>query len=66
QPLVSVEAVIALIGSTTTTAGLKVICAKDERTYELGVKVGDEDLARVNIKNEPAYPSWNYSISPRE
>jgi hypothetical protein len=66
QPLVSVEAVIALIGSTTTTAGLKITCVKDEQAYELGVKVSDEDLARVNIKNEPACPSWNYSISPRK
>jgi transposase len=66
QPLISVEAVVVLIGSTTTTAGLKVICVKDERTYELGVKVSDEDLARINIKNEPTCPSWNYSISPRK
>jgi len=30
QPLVSIETIINLIGNTTTTSGLKVICVKDE------------------------------------
>jgi len=66
QPLISVEAVVTLIGSTTTTAGLRIICVKDERAYELGVKVSDEDLVNLKIKNEPTCPTWNYLISPRK
>ena len=66
QPLISVEAVITLIGSTTTTTGLKIICVKDERAYELGVKVNDEDFAKINIENEVTCPVWNYSISPHK
>ena len=64
QPLISVEAVITLIGTTTTTTGLKIICVKDESTYELGVKVSEEDFATISIKNEITCPAWNYLISP--
>lgn len=63
QPLISVETIITLIGSTVTTAGLKIICVKDDSTYELGIKVSDEDYAAINIKNESICPNWNYIIS---
>ena len=66
QPLVSVEAIITLIGSTTTTTGLKIVCIKDDRVYEIGVKVSDEDFASINIENETTCPSWNYMIYPCE
>jgi transposase len=64
QPLINVETVISLIGSTTTTTGLKIICAKDDIIYELGIKVSDEDFARINIEYERICPAWNYTISP--
>jgi len=64
QPLINVETVITLIGSTTTTTGLKIICVKDDSVYELGLKVSDEDFENICIKNERTCPLWNYSISP--
>ena len=64
QPLISVEAVIQLIGSTTTTTGLKIVCVKDETVYEIGIKVSDKDFAAINIKDETTLPTWNYIISP--
>jgi hypothetical protein len=66
QPLISVETVITLIGSATTTVGLKIICVKDDSIYEIGIKVSDEDFSAINIKNEPTCPNWNYVISPRK
>jgi hypothetical protein len=66
QPLISVETVITLIGSTTTTTGLKIKCVKDDSNYALGIKVSDEDFATINIKNELTCPDWNYIISPRK
>jgi len=66
QPLISVEAVISLIGSTTTTTGLKITCVKDERAYELGIKVSDEDFARISMVNEAICPAWNYIILPNK
>jgi transposase len=64
QPLISIEAIISLIGSTTTTTGLKVICVRDEREYKIGIKVSDEDFANINIMNLKTCPTWNYIISP--
>jgi hypothetical protein len=64
QPLINVETVITLIGSTTTTTGLKIICVKDDSIYELGLKVSDEDFENINIKNELTCPAWNYTIFP--
>ena len=66
QPLISVEAVIQLIGSTTTTTGLKIICVKDETVYEIGVKVSDMDFASIKIKKLKTLSDWNYIISPKK
>ena len=66
QPLVSIEAVIDLIGSTTTTTGLKVICKKDDNIYEIGKKVSDEEFNKINLKGEDIFPEWNYIISPNK
>jgi transposase len=66
QPLISVETVIQLIGSTTTTTGLKILCVKDDTVYEIGVKVSDTDFATINIKNVKTLSAWNYIISPNK
>ena len=52
------------MGSTTTTAGLKVTCVKDENVYEIGIKVSDEDFKHINMSEEAICPDWNYVISP--
>jgi len=64
QPLISVETIVDLIGSTTTTTGLKVICVRDESVYDIGIKVSDEDFEKIKIKKETICPDWNYIISP--
>ena len=64
QPLISIETIVDLIGSTTTTTGLKVICVRDESVYGIGIKVSDEDFEKINIKKETICPDWNYIISP--
>ena len=64
QPLISVETVIQLIGSTTTKTGLKIICVKDDTVYKIGIKVSDEDFATIKIKKMKELPNWNYVISP--
>ena len=66
QPLISIEAIIDLIGSTTTTSGLKVKCVRDETTYKIGIKVSDDDFEKINIKKETTCPDWNYIISPNK
>ena len=64
KPLISVEAVIHLISSATTLKGLKITCIKDDRNYELGTVVTDEEFAAINLKKEEILGTWNYSISP--
>jgi hypothetical protein len=66
QPLISIETVIALIGSTTTTSGLKVVCVRDENIYKIGIKVSDSDFEQINIEREAICPEWNYVISPHK
>jgi hypothetical protein len=65
KPLISREAVVELIASTTTKTGLMVRCELDTRDYPKGIKVSDELMATINIKGDPFHPEWNYSISPR-
>jgi hypothetical protein len=64
-PLISIEAIISLIGSTTTKNGLKITCVRDDRKYETGKKISDEDFAKLVIQPEQICPCWNYSILPR-
>lgn len=66
QPLISVETVITLIGSTTTSSGLKIVCVRDDSVYEIGIKVSDDDYETINIKNDLTCPSWNYAIFPHK
>ncbi len=63
RPLVDVQTAVHLIGSTTTTSGLKVICKLDEKSYHTGVKVSDKDFDKINIEFLPINEGWNYTIS---
>ena len=65
KPLSSYETIIKLIGSTKTKKGLKIEARLDERNYETGIKILDEDMARLKISAHELYPIWNYSIEPR-
>lgn len=65
KPLASYETIIKLIGSTKTKKGLKVEARLDERDYETGKKISDDDMAGLKINLHKLYPNWNYSIEPR-
>ena len=62
QPLVDIETVIDLIGSTTTKQGLTVKCVLDENDYPTGTKVSDEEYARIDIQRIEPMVDWNYII----
>ncbi len=66
RPLTSCMAIIELICATTTKTGLKVLCELDERTYEKGIKVSQEELDALNIVRSQFHPEWNYTIFPIE
>jgi transposase len=66
QPLISHEVIVNLIKATTTSKGLRVEAAVDDRQYPAGAKVTDEELARVNLTRSEFHGEWNYTISPRQ
>lgn len=66
KPLVNHHAIVNLIASTTTRAGLTVKAALDTNHYETKIKVSDEQLARLRLKRHDFHGDWNYTISPRK
>jgi transposase len=65
RPLVSHQAIVNLIASTTTRAGLTVKAALDTHHYETKVKVSDEQLSRLRLTRHAFHGEWNYTLSPR-
>jgi transposase len=64
KPLVSLAAIVSLIGSTTTSSGLRIRSEIDHGSYPLGVKVTDAQMARLNLKPHSFHGAWNYTIRP--
>jgi hypothetical protein len=66
RPLISRQAVVSLIASTTTRAGLIVKAALDTNHYDTAIKVSDGEFARLKLKPHPFHGDWNYTIKPRK
>lgn len=66
RPLIDIETVIELIGSTTTTTGLKVTCIPDYNKYELGKKVTDKEFNNLPIRYLNNLGKRNYVIGAVE
>jgi len=64
KPLTSLAVIIGLINGTTTKTGLKVTAKLDERKYETGIKISDDEFAKINIKKNIFHGEWNYEIYP--
>ena len=62
KPLIDVQTAVNLIGSTTTTTGLKVICQADNAEYELSKKVTDKQFEALPIVKILPFEDWNYMI----
>ena len=65
QPLIDIETVISLISNTTTENGLTITCQLDEKIYETGHKISDDELAKINIFPCEILGKWNYVIKSR-
>jgi hypothetical protein len=66
KPLESLEVITNLIAGTTTNTGLKIYAQIDDRVYEKGVEVTDEQLAVVHITRHTFHGDWNYTVIPSE
>lgn len=64
RPLVSHEVIVNLIASTTTSKGLRIQAALDDRTYPTGVRVDDAAMASLNLTADRFHGDWNYTLAP--
>ena len=65
KPLIDTATIVNLIANTTTKSGLRIKAKLDERQYQKGIKISDEELASVNIVKENFHGEWNYKIVPQ-
>ena len=64
QPLVSLAVIVSLIGSTRTTAGLRVRCELDRGTYPQGQMISDAQMAHLKLTPHRFRGDWNYTLHP--
>jgi hypothetical protein len=65
RPLVDLECVVELIGSTTTEAGLEIRAELDRDSYPLGREVTTQEMDALSIQPDEFHGEWNYTIRPR-
>jgi hypothetical protein len=65
RPLLSYEAVVNLIGGTTTKSGLRVKAVLDMTEYAAGEKISDDQMRALHLKPHAFHGDWNYTIEPR-
>jgi len=64
KPLISHAVIINLISATKTEKGLKVDCVLDKNKYPTGIRISNEEYAKINISPEEFHGDWNYRIKP--
>jgi Rhodopirellula transposase DDE domain len=64
RPLTSHEAIVELIGATTTQTGLRAHAELDCGRDPLGVRVRDAEWAAVPLARHGFHGEGNYSIQP--
>ncbi len=64
KPLISREAVVQLIASTTTAPGLRVRARLDGGTYKKGIKVPRSVMKGLLLSRGRVLGDWNYAIRP--
>lgn len=63
-PLIDIETIVQLIGATSTKQGLKVIAKREDKIYEKGIKISDEEMNKLKISRHEFHGEWNYTIKP--
>ena len=64
RPLESQAVVVQLIANTRTAKGLAIQSEIDDTFYPTGIKIPDEDMARLSIVRDEFHGEWNYKIYP--
>ena len=64
RPLTSYAAIVQLIGSTTTTTGLKIRSELDDNEYPTKQVVTAEQIASLQLVADKFHGDWNYIVTP--
>jgi transposase len=64
RPLESRAVVVNLIANTRTAKGLTIQAEVDDAFYSTGIKIPDEDMAKLAIIRDEFHGEWNYRIFP--
>ena len=64
EPLTSRDVVVNRLNHTYTETGLSIVAQLDERIYQKGREVSDEEFEAVNIERAAFHGEWNYLIKP--
>jgi len=65
RPLTSMETVIELISSTTTTRGLTVKAVVDTNAYPTKMTVSATELQALHLVRDSFHGDWNYALHPQ-
>lgn len=65
EPLRSYEIMLNLIRHTKTDTGLNVQAVLNDKVYQKGIKVDDQQFDTINIEKNDVLPKWNYTIHPK-
>jgi len=64
KSLENYEKVLKFISEAKTESGLKIGSMLDERVYEKGKKISQEDFDKISLKFKNKFPLWDYTIKP--
>jgi len=66
RPLDSLATIVNLIADTTTDTGLRIEADIDDKAYEKGIAVSDQEMESFNIKRDKFHGEWNYTVLPQQ
>lgn len=65
EPLRSLSTMLNYLRGTKTDTGLKVEATLTQKQYEVGLKVKDQEMKKLNFERRRICPQWNYVFTPR-
>jgi len=65
RPLSSYQVIASLIAATTKCGELRIEAALDDGAYPLCIRVSDDQMKEMDIRHDPFYGEWNYTLNPR-
>jgi hypothetical protein len=61
-PLRNYDTILRYISSTKTKQGLRVNAFLNDKVYEKGIKISDQQMKEIKIEFYHTLPQWNYTI----